>query len=87
MLHNDQLALIVLSIVVAAAAAYCAIAFQELYLSTRYFAFGTTSEQLFSHVATLSVWHRILAPTLGGLIVGFLIRYLMPEQRPQASRT
>lgn len=86
-LHNDQLALIVLSIVVAAAATYGAIAFQELYLSTRFFAFGTTSEQLFSHVATLSVWQRILAPTLGGLIVGLLIRYLMPEQRPQASRT
>ena len=54
-LHNDQLALLVLSIVVAAAAAYGAIAFQESYLLTRFFAFGTTSEQLFSHVATLSV--------------------------------
>ena len=54
-MHNDQLALLVLSIVVAATAAYGAIAFQEFYLSTRFFAFGTTSEQLFSHVATLSV--------------------------------
>ena len=24
-----------------------------------------------------------MAPTLGGLIVGLLIRYLMPEQRPE----
>ena len=81
MLHNDQLALLVLSIVVAAAAAYGAIAFQESYLLTRFFAFGTTSEQLFSHVATLSAWQHILAPTLGGLIVGLLLRYRMPEQK------
>jgi hypothetical protein len=38
--HNDQLLLLVLSI----AAAYGAIAFRELYLSNRFFAFGTKSE-------------------------------------------
>ena len=82
-LHNDQLLLLVLSIAAAAAAAYGAIAFRELYLSTRFFAFGTKSEDLYSHVATLPMWFRVLAPAMGGLIVGLLIRYLMPEQRPR----
>ncbi len=82
-LHNDQLVLLILSIAAAAAAAYGAIAFRELYLSNRFFAFGTTSEELYSHVETLTIWHRVLAPTLGGLLVGLLIRYLMPEQRPE----
>lgn len=81
--HNDQLLLLVLSIAAAAAAAYGAIAFRELYLSTRFFAFGTKSEELYSHVAMLPWWLRILAPAMGGLIVGLMIRYIMPEQRPQ----
>jgi chloride channel protein, CIC family len=82
-LFNDQLVLLVLAIIAAAAAAYGAIAFRELYLSTRFFAFGTTSEELYTHVASLPMWQRVLAPALGGLVVGLLVRFLMPEQRPQ----
>jgi len=47
----------------------------------QWFAYGTSSESLYSFASQLPWYHLILAPTLGGIVVGFLLQYLMPGQR------
>ena len=82
-LRNDQLVLLVLALLAGVLAAYGAIAFRELYLATRLLAFGTQSEELYSHAAALPAWQRVLAPALGGLFIGLFVRYVMPDRRPR----
>ena len=83
-LANDQLILLVLALVIGTAAAYGAIAFRQLYLHVQLGAFGTTAESLASHARTLPAWQIVLAPALGGLVIGLLVHYVMPGRRPHA---
>ncbi|MDP6788467.1 MAG: chloride channel protein [Rhodospirillales bacterium] len=46
--------------------------------------FTTGSERLYLYVQNLPWWRVLLAPAVGGLIVGALVHRLMPGQRPQA---
>lgn len=81
-LRNDQLIQLVLALVVGAAAAYAAIGFRELYQAMQFVSFGTFSEILHGDVAALPPWRVVLAPTLGGLIVGLFVYFAMPGRRP-----
>ena len=81
LIHNDQLSLLVLAVLIGVAAAYCAIGFRELYLIGQELSFGIRSDTLYSHAATLPAWQIILAPTAGGLLIGLFVRYAMPGRR------
>lgn len=80
---NNQLILLTLSVVVGAAAAAGAIGFRELYLAIQLGAFGTYSEILYQHVEKLPAWRILLVPTVGGLLVGLIVQFLIPTRRPQ----
>ena len=45
--------------------------------------FGTGSERLFAHLDKLPWWQVVAVPALGGIIFGLLVKYLMPEKRPE----
>ena len=80
---NDQFVLAGLAVILGAAASLGAIAFRYLLAATQYVTFGHAGEDLASHVAGLPWWWIILGPTAGGLAVGLMIKYWMPDQRPQ----
>ncbi len=54
--QNDQLSLLVLAVLIGVAAAYCAIAFRELYLLGQLTSFGIRSDTLYSYAAGLPAW-------------------------------
>jgi CIC family chloride channel protein len=83
LLHNDQLVLLVLAVIMGAIAAYLAIAFRYLYLLVQGLSFGTFADTLFSQAQLLPGWQIVLVPTVGGLLIGLFVHKFMPGSRPQ----
>lgn len=81
--RNDQAVLAALALIVGAAAAGGAIAFREAIALAQTVAYGFGHEQVITGVGDLGAWRIVLAPVVGGLIVGLLVRYTMPGQEAQ----
>lgn len=82
-IRNEQVLLSALAVAVGTAAAFAAVLFRELIglIQTGFYGFG--HERVVSGVAGLAWWHLLLAPALGGLLIGLYIHYFMPGRRPQ----
>ena len=80
-IHNDQFILVGLSIGIGVVCALAAIAFRYLLAAVQYVAFGTANEALTTHLNGLSWIHLLLAPTVGGLIVGIMLRTLTDDHK------
>ena len=83
MVRNDQLVLSLLALVVGVLAGGAVVGFREGIALVQSLGFGTGSERLFQHAATLPWWQIVAVPTIGGLVVGLLIRIGLPGARPQ----
>jgi CIC family chloride channel protein len=81
--RNDQLLLFFLAVMVGAAAGYGALLFRLLTAAIQILFLGDGTEHVASIAATLPWWHVVLAPTAGGLLIGLLIRYVLPGRQPQ----
>ncbi len=79
--RTEPVLLTILAVVLGIAAAYGSIAFRLLIALVQRIAYGSGSELLFSVASELAWWHVLLAPTLGGLIIGLLVYFFMPERR------
>lgn len=79
---NDQLMLAMLSVVIGLVAGALVIAFREGILFFQATFYGAFGERLYDVAAGLPWWHLLAVPTLGGLVVGVLIHYGLPDQRP-----
>ncbi len=79
--RTEPVLLTILAVVLGVAAAYGSIAFRLLIALVQRIAYGSGSELLFSVASELAWWHVLLAPTLGGLIIGLLVYFFMPERR------
>lgn len=82
-LRNDQLLLALLALVVGLVAGWMVVGFREAILFFHAQFFNAPGERLYEAVAALPWWQILLVPTLGGLIVGVLVRYGMADRRPQ----
>lgn len=82
LLRNDHLVLLVLAVIMGVVAAYLAIAFREAYLLIQGLGFGTYSDTLVSAARNLPKWQIVLVPAAGGLVVGLIVHYVMPNRRP-----
>ena len=82
-LKNDQLILGFLSVIVGLVGGGLVIALREGILFFQNLFYGAPDERLYDYIAGLPWWQVILVPTLGGLAVGLIIRYKLPEGRPQ----
>ncbi|HYH17158.1 MAG TPA: chloride channel protein [Azospirillum sp.] len=82
-LRNDQLLVIGLALVAGGAAALGAVLFRQGIGVVQSLAFGFSSERVHSLAAALPWWRVLLAPALGGLVVGLMVHVLLPERRPQ----
>ncbi|MDA0997925.1 MAG: chloride channel protein [Proteobacteria bacterium] len=83
LIRNEHLVLVVLALIVGSIAGGAVIGFREAIEFVQSLAFGISTDRLAQHAVTLPAWQILLAPTVGGLIVGILIHKLMPGGRPQ----
>ncbi len=80
--RNDQLVLAVLAVFVGACSGGAVIVFREGISLVQSIFYGSGSERLSEHAATLPWWWLLAAPTVGGLMVGLSIHFLMRRKRP-----
>ena len=83
LIRNDHLILVILAIVAGTAAGAAVIGFRETISFIQLALYGSDSEHLFTNIEAVAWWQILLAPVAGGLVVGVLVRYLMPEGRTQ----
>ena len=81
LVRAEPVLLSVLAVVLGVAAAYGSIAFRMLISAVQSVAYGSGSELLFSIARDLAWWHILLAPTLGGLMIGLIVHFALPERR------
>ena len=82
-IQGGQVALIALAFVVGGGVGGAVIIFREIIALVQFATFGTGSERLFAYIDQLPWWHVVGVPTIGGIIVGLLVRRLMPANRPE----
>jgi len=63
----------VLALLVGIVTAYAVIGFRLLIAGVQWSAFGVATEHLYTTAQTLAWWQIMLAPTLGGVVVGLLL--------------
>ncbi len=83
LLRNDLLLLAFLAVVAGGLAGGAVVLFREAIAGIQMLAFGSATEFLAQHARTLPDWRVIAAPAVGGLLVGLIIRFLMPHRRPE----
>jgi CIC family chloride channel protein len=81
--RDHLLGLSLLSIVTGLLGGLASIVFIEGIREVQRLGFGASSEYLASYVSQLPWFHILLVPTIGGLVVGLLSYFWMPERRGQ----
>lgn len=81
--ESEQIRLGCLAILAGALGGGAGIAFREAIGLIQFLFFGFSDERFHSNAADLSPFVILLAPVIGGAIVGVLVRYMMPDARPQ----
>ena len=81
--QSGQVALSALAFAVGGGVGGAVIIFRETIALVQGATFGTGSERLFVHIDNLPWWQVVAVPAIGGVIVGLLVKYLMPEKRPE----
>ncbi len=82
--RNVQVILSVMAVIIGIAAGVAAIVFRYGIAFVQEFAYGFGGETVASLARELPWWHIVAVPTLGGLLVGLFIHYVMPNRRPHA---
>jgi len=77
------MALSILALLVGAGVGGAVIIFREGISLVQTLVYGTGSERLFQHVEQLPWWQVLLAPTVGGLVIGLMVKHLMDHGRPE----
>ena len=81
--RNDHLKLVILAIVVGTFAGAAVIGFREAISLIQLLLFGSGSERFFSSNFSLAWWHILFVPLAGGVAVGLMVQFLMPNNRPE----
>jgi CIC family chloride channel protein len=81
--RNDQLILSILAVVIGVFSGLAAIGFRYAIDLVQRLFYGFGGENVATLAAELPWWHLLLAPAVGGLLVGVLIYFVMPGRRPQ----
>lgn len=84
LLRRELAALFVVAALVGALAGYGALAFRLLADAVALLLWGVREDLLPAAARALPAWHVLLAPALGGLLLGLLVRYVLPGPLPQA---
>ncbi|MBC8338229.1 MAG: chloride channel protein [Rhodospirillales bacterium] len=82
MIGNDHLILVVMAMIVGTVAGGAVIGFRETISFVQLALYGSGSERLFSQPGGLPWWQILLVPVVGGMVVGLMVHFLMPQKRP-----
>lgn len=80
---NLTLKLTICSLAVGLLAGYGAIAFRMSISEIQSLFYGFDSELVVTEAAHLPWWQIVIIPVIGGLIIGLILHFIMPERRPQ----
>lgn len=80
-MRNDQALMALIAALVGVLVAYAAIGFRLSISSVQWATYGVFAEQLVGRVAELPVWQVLAVPTLGGLVVGLFLQFVIPGGR------
>jgi len=83
LLRNDHLILPLLSIVIGLVTGHAIIAFRESITFFQWLGFGSGTKEFYQYAETLPGWLIVLVPTVGGLLVGLYLKFIMPGGKPQ----
>ncbi len=75
--------LVACAIAIGLLAGYGAVGFRLAISEIQELFYGYGSKEVISGAAGLPWWQLMLAPIIGGLIVGVFLKYLMPDHRPR----
>lgn len=82
LIRNEQSIFFTLALAIGIVVSFGVIGFRLLIGLVGLVFYGSDSEAYFTTVVqTLPAWHLLLAPTVGGLLIGLFVHYLMPERR------
>lgn len=81
--RHEQLLLAALAVFVGLIGGGAAIAFREAIGVFQLLFYGFASERVHSHVAEMPWWHIVGATTAGGLAVGLIIYWFLPDRQNQ----
>ena len=84
LMHHEHITLLVLACLVGTAAGGAEILFRLAYTSVQWGLFGFRFSEFVTLAEEQPWWRVLLAPALGGLLVGWLVQRIMPNGRPQA---
>ncbi len=73
----------VLAVIIGITVAYAIIVFRTLIGATQSLWLGTMSEKIASQIAAQPVMVVVLAPVIGGLVVGLFLQFILPGHRPE----
>jgi CIC family chloride channel protein len=81
--RHEQVILSILAVVTGLVAGGCAIVFREAVSAVQFLSIGEWGERVYVQISLLPWWRILLMTTAGGLLVGLLVRFIMPSQRPE----
>lgn len=81
-MRHDQLLLALLAVLAGGMAACGDIAFRTAIAVVQFVAYGSGDVRLLHSLRDLAWWHVLLAPCIGGLVLGLFQRWALPEGRP-----
>jgi len=84
MLRSEQMLIALLAVVTGLAAGLGGIAFRHAIDLFQTVFFGSPTAKLASFAAGLAWWHVLLAPAVGGALIGLFRRWIVPGRRYQA---
>ncbi|MDA1090874.1 MAG: chloride channel protein [Proteobacteria bacterium] len=82
-IDNDHMILVFLALIAGGLAGSAVALFREIITLVQALLYGSGSERLFVNSEALAWWKILLVPVAGGLVVGAVIQFLLPQKRPQ----
>ena len=76
---NDHMILVFLAMIAGGLADSAVTLFREFIALIQALLFGSTSERLFVNADALAWWKILLVPVVGGLVVGAVVHFLLPQ--------
>ncbi len=80
---NDHLILVILAMAIGTIAGAAVIGFREAISFVQLVLYGSGSERFFSNNHTAEWWQILIVPLSGGLLVGLMLQFLLPNKRPE----
>ena len=80
--RHEQVILSVLAVIVGGIGGGSAIAFREALGAVQFVFYGFSEERVATLAAALPWWHILAATTVGGLVIGLLVAFVMPGRKP-----